>query len=174
MPDENITPTTIPQEAPAKHPGGRPTVFREQFVEQAYKLTLLGATDKELADFFGVCEDTINNWKHDVPEFFESIKKGKAYADAEVADKLYQRAKGYEHPAEKVFCYEGEIIRAEIIEHYPPDTGAAMAWLKNRQPEKWRDSHDVTTGGKPLQPSVVNFSQIVQEQTPIQQQENKA
>jgi hypothetical protein len=23
--------------------------------------------------------------------------------------------------------------------HYPPDTAAAIIWLKNRQPERWRD-----------------------------------
>jgi hypothetical protein len=31
---------------------GRPTKYKEEYNEQAYKLCLLGATDKELADFF--------------------------------------------------------------------------------------------------------------------------
>lgn len=46
------------------------------------KLCLLGATDKELGDFFNVTEQTINNWKKDFPSFFESIKRGKIDADA--------------------------------------------------------------------------------------------
>lgn len=30
---------------------------------------------KELAQFFEVTETTINNWKNNYPDFFESIKK---------------------------------------------------------------------------------------------------
>ena len=33
--------------------------------------------------------------------------------------------------------------RLQFIEHYPPDTTAAIFWLKNRQPEKWRDKKEV-------------------------------
>lgn len=32
--------------------GGRPTKYKEEYTDQAYKLCLLGATDKEMADFF--------------------------------------------------------------------------------------------------------------------------
>ena len=42
----------------------QPTLFREIYIEQVYKLALLGAIDKDLADFFDVTERTINNWKH--------------------------------------------------------------------------------------------------------------
>ena len=39
---------------------------------------------------------------------------------------------------------EGRITDSkEYIEHYPPDTTAAIFWLKNRQPEKWRDKKEV-------------------------------
>jgi len=44
---------------PTGKPGGRPSGYREEFAEQARKLCRLGATDKELADFFGVDEATI-------------------------------------------------------------------------------------------------------------------
>ena len=30
--------------------GGRPTKYKEEYAEQAYKLCLLGATDKELSE----------------------------------------------------------------------------------------------------------------------------
>jgi hypothetical protein len=35
--------------------------------------------------------------------------------------------------------FEGEIITTKLTKHYPPDTTAAIFWLKNRQPGKWRD-----------------------------------
>jgi hypothetical protein len=78
--------------------GGRPTDYKTEYAEQTYKLCLLGATDKELANFFDVVESTINLWKQEHSEFSESIKRGKFQADANVADRLYQRATGYEHP----------------------------------------------------------------------------
>ena len=40
---------------------GRPTLYKEEYPEQAYKLCLQVDTDKELADFFGICEATLNN-----------------------------------------------------------------------------------------------------------------
>lgn len=124
----------------------RPTDYRPEYVDQAEKLCKLGATDKELGDFFDVSEQTINNWKNEHPEFFESIKKGKVLADAEVADKLFKRATGYSHRAVKIFNNQGEVIVEPYIEHYPPDTTAAIFWLKNRQPKNWRDKQEVEHG----------------------------
>lgn len=122
-----------------KHPGGRPTAFKPEYCKQVEKLCRLGATDKEIADFFGVTEQTVNNWKESHPQFFESLKKGKALSDANVADRLYKRAMGYSHRAVKIFNDNGEPMRVDYIEHYPPDTTACIFWLKNRQPKKWRD-----------------------------------
>ena len=144
------------------NPEGRPSCYSDKYPEQAYKLALLGATDKQLGDFFDVSETTINNWKHAFPEFLVSIKRGKMQADAEIASSLYHRAKGYEHNETKVFCNadkdgKGVITKVEVTRHYPPDTGAAMAWLKNRQPKTWRDSHDFTSGGEKIVPQCVSF-----------------
>ena len=123
-------------------PAGRPTLYREEYTEQALKLCRLGATDRELADFFDVSEQTINAWKDTQPEFLESLKEGKAKADAEVADKLFRRATGYSHEAVKVFLPSGttEPIYAPYIERYAPDTTACIFWLKNRRPDLWRDA----------------------------------
>ena len=134
---------TIEGEEPERRPVGRPTLFRDDYVEQAYKLCLLGATDAELADFFEVCERTINTWKEDYPEFLQSIKAGKASADAAVAESLYKRALGYSHPDVHISNFQGMITVTDIVKHYPPDTGAAFIWLKNRQPHKWKDKVEV-------------------------------
>ncbi len=124
-----------------RQPVGRPTLYRDEYAEQAYKLTILGLTDAELADFFGVHEDTVNEWKKVHPNFSVSITRGKTIADADVAVKLRERALGYSHPAVKIFMPAGaeKPVYAEYIEHYPPDTNAASLWLRNRQPKKWRD-----------------------------------
>lgn len=119
--------------------GGRPSSFKPEFVEQARQLAALGATDREVAQFFKVAESTLNLWKHTHPEFSESLKVGKSSADERVEQSLYRRAVGYTYDSEKVFQFQGDIVRAETTEHVPPDTTAGIFWLKNRKPEEWRD-----------------------------------
>lgn len=118
---------------------GRPTAYKPEYAEQVGKLCKLGATDKELAEFFDVSEQTINAWKKEQPAFLESLKSGKTLADAEVAAKLYHRAIGYEHPDTHVSNYQGEVTLTPLTKHYAPDPVAAIFWLKNRQRGKWMD-----------------------------------
>lgn len=122
-------------------PDGRPTNYKSEYDKAVYKLCLLGAIDTQIADFFGVSEQTINIWKKKHPKFIESIRAGKLQADAEIASKLYHRASGYEHPEDKIFCNNGEITTVKTIKHYPPDTVAAIFWLKNRA--NWRDKQEL-------------------------------
>ena len=75
--------------------GGRPTSFKKEYVEQAYKLCLLGATDKDLANFFNVTEQAINIWKGKYNDFRLVLQEGKMLADANVAERFYNRARGY-------------------------------------------------------------------------------
>lgn len=127
---------------------GRPTKFKPEYEEQVYKLCLLGATDKDMADFFSVSERTINRWKR-LKKFCQSIKRGKIDADANVAESLYKRACGYEHLEDKIFCNsDGDVTTVRITKHYPPDTGACMAWLKNRDSENWKDRKDINLSGE--------------------------
>ena len=67
---------------------GRPTAYREEYAEQARKLCLLGATNAELADFFDVTTQTINNWATRHKPFFDARKEGKDAADARVEQSL--------------------------------------------------------------------------------------
>ncbi len=119
---------------------GRPTDYRAEYDEQAYKLSLLGMTDKMMAEFFEVAESTIYLWKQKQPSFSEALKKGKAIADAEIAQTLYKRAFGYEFTEVKEVESEKDGIRhEEVRKHIPGDTTAMIFWLKNRQPKLWRD-----------------------------------
>lgn len=126
---------------------GRPTLYRDAYPEQARKLCLLGATDAELADFFEVSESTLNEWKLAHPEFPESIKQGKRQADASVADRLFQRAMGFEHAEVDIRVIDHQIIKTPITKIYAPDTTAAIFWLKNRQPKQWRDKQELEHTG---------------------------
>ena len=122
-----------------KSAGGRPSPYKPEFAEQARKLCQLGATDLELADFFGVDVRTIYRWRNTHEAFCQSVVVGKDAADERVARALYQRAVGYSYESEKVFQNKGDIVRADVTEHVPPDPGAAFNWLKNRRSQEWRD-----------------------------------
>lgn len=132
---------------------GRQPIYHSDFDEQAYRLCLLGLTDAELASFFSVSETTINKWKKAHRSFANALRRGKVMADGEVAQGLYARAIGYAHDDVHVSSYQGVVTLTPIVKYYPPDTAAATFWLKNRQPDKWRDKvqQEVTgAGGGPL------------------------
>lgn len=126
---------------------GRPTAYKAEYAEQARKLCQFGATDIEIADFFKVNVATIYRWRNTHPEFCEAVHAGKDAADERVERAFYQRAVGYTFESEKVFQFQGTIVRADTREHVPPDPGAAFNWLKNRRGEKWRDKQDVEHSG---------------------------
>jgi hypothetical protein len=115
---------------------------------QAKKLCELGATDIELADFFGISVDTIYRWKAQFPEFCWAVKVGKEPADDRVERSLYQRAVGYTFESEKIAINaKGEVTRVRTREHVPPEPGAAFNWLKNRRKDEWRDKQQLEHRG---------------------------
>lgn len=118
---------------------GRPSKYKPEFAEQAKKLAVLGATDAQMADFFGVSISTFSLWKVEYSEFSESLKVAKEEADKRVEHSLYQRAMGYEHDEVDIRVVAGELKMTPIRKHYPPDTTACIFWLKNRKPKEWRD-----------------------------------
>jgi hypothetical protein len=128
---------------------GRPSGYRPELAEYGYRLSLLGLTDQELAGVLDISHETLACWKLSYPEFRESITRGKIEADARVAEALYHRACGYTHEAVKIFLPAGtrEPVYAPYTEHFPPDANAALRWLMNRQPNKWRDKREIDHTG---------------------------
>jgi hypothetical protein len=139
---------------------GRPTKYKPEFPAQAAKLCKLGATDKDLAEFFDVHSDSIAEWKKVHPEFSEALKAAKDDLDAQVERRLFDRAMGYSHQAVKMFFdgKTGAVVEHEYVERFPPDTTAAIFWLKNRKPDQWREAKAVEVTGKnggPMQSQVI-------------------
>lgn len=127
---------------------GRPTRYRPEYAEQAKKLCFMGYTDVQLSNFFGVAESTIYKWKLDHKDFSEATRNGKDLADAEVVISLWERAKGYSHNDVHISTYLGEVTETPIVKHYPPDTGAAIHWLSNRQSDLFKIKQSTELTGK--------------------------
>ena len=138
----------------------RPSKYKPEFVEQAAKLCALGATDIEIADFFGVSVASLYRWKNEHPEFCESLKASKEIADDRVERSLFARANGYEHDEVDIRVIAGEVVQTPIRKFYPPDTTACIFWLKNRRPDLWRDKVEQEVTGKdggPIQVSSIKL-----------------
>jgi len=121
--------------------------YERVYARQAKKLCLLGATIKELADFFDVPEATIEAWKKKHYNFREALRIGRMDADANVAKALYKRACGFSVLEDKVFCNQlGETTIVPVRKHFAPDVGAAKFWLKNRRATDWKENPEEGSG----------------------------
>lgn len=130
---------------------GRPTKFDpDKHIPEAISLGLLGATDEQMAAFWGVTPSTLYLWQKQRPEFSEALKEGKIVADQRVAESLFRRACGYKRNVQKVVVgrESGQAQIVSYVAEVPPDTVAAIFWLKNRCRQQWRDRQDHEITGK--------------------------
>ena len=145
-------------------PAGAPGFYSPEFAKQAAELTELGATIYELADAFGVCRRTINLWMNRHPEFRKAVVDARDIADQRVQGSLYEKALGYSFESEKIFCVDGQIVRAATIEHVPPSDTACIFWLKNRRRKEWADRTQTELSGPdgtPIQTEEVGAREIL-------------
>lgn len=142
---------------PRKEPFGRPTLFKKEYVDQAYVLSSKGFRDKELIEFFRICEQTLYNWKREHPDFLEAITRGKDEFDtAAVEVSFLKRAMGFEYSEDYVARKSnGDTVVRKIKKYMPPDTTAAFLWLKNRNSKRWRDKQEIEHSGEIATPALV-------------------
>ena len=132
---------------------GRPTKYDPEYhPKKVVGYCLLGLTDEQIAGLFDIATSTLYEWKKTYPEFSEAQNNGKQEADVKIAASLYKRAMGSKEKVQKAFKLkttvngEGSTERIEYAEEevlIPADTGAAIFWLKNRNPAMWRDARQV-------------------------------
>jgi len=143
---------------------GRKSLFNpNKHPQQVKELAEAGKTNEQIADALNIDPATLKRWMQKNPEFRATIKTGKDYADGEVVDSLYNRAKGYKITEKKVIQIGDErteidgdgkefrvkAVRREITEkEVLPDPTSMIFWLKNRQPKDWRDKQVQEITGK--------------------------
>ncbi|MDR1460009.1 MAG: hypothetical protein LBI60_07320 [Bacteroidales bacterium] len=116
-----------------------------------------GASVPDLCKIIGCKKTTFHCIKRSSPVFSALLKEGREIADYKVENALFKRACGfeYEETSNEVRMNQdgsaGQVISVKNIKKtIPPDTGAAMAWLKNRKPETWRDKQDIDVTVNPF------------------------
>lgn len=117
---------------------GAPSTYDPDFARQAIELCKRGATDAELADFFGVTTVTIWNWGTRHQDFFNACRRGKEAADERVERSAYAKATGYTYPSEKIVVVDDCVVRVATTEHVPPSDNMVKWWLINRKGMDWK------------------------------------
>lgn len=118
---------------------GRKSGYNDKIRETILRLLTEGRTEQQIAKVIGVSRRTLANWKGKHPDLLHAVRESKLLADELVEASLFSRALGYSHPEEKAFLFQGQVVTHRQQKHYPPDTQAQMFWLRNRQPERWRE-----------------------------------
>ncbi|CAF1778026.1 hypothetical protein NRS6094_04329 [Bacillus subtilis] len=108
-----------------------------------------GLTEEDIAHNMGIKRQTLYEWKKKHPDIDDALKRGKAVIDMKVENALLRRALGYQYNEdtyEWVQDMSGESefkITKRVVKEVHPDTGAAIFWLKNRQPDVWRKESEI-------------------------------
>lgn len=114
-----------------------------------------GKTDEEVAQEIGISRSTLFEWRLSTPELSETVRMAKKQADYEVVNSLFKNATGYAYTEQipvklKSSKYDEhgrktEEERVEIVtiqKWHEADVPAQIFWLKNRDPENWRDKRE--------------------------------
>lgn len=103
-----------------------------------------GLTNEQVAHNIGITRQCLYNWCKKYPELEEAMKKGKEVVDVEVENALLKKALGYKYDEVTRERVDGEIIITKVVtKEVQGDTTAQIFWLKNRQPDKWRDRKNI-------------------------------
>lgn len=119
--------------------------YSEEFKRDAISLAEKGYMDKEIIECLGVSESTFYTWKRKHPDFEEELIKAKYKVNKELEAVLYKKSVGYEVTEQKITANVGKtgekISKVEkSTKHIEGDSKLLLILLKNRMPEKYRDS----------------------------------
>jgi hypothetical protein len=128
--------------------------YNEEIHNKIIQLIEKGYIDKEVCKSVNINTTTYYEWQDEKSKLYKkeltnSIKEAKKVIDCKVEQKLFKRSMGYKYneiTKELVKDIEGneelkvtKIVTKEVV----PDVGAQIFWLKNRQPDRWRDTKNI-------------------------------
>jgi hypothetical protein len=123
---------------------GRPSDLDNKVVnDKIMEAARLGMRDVDIAEMIGITQRSLDRWKQRNKEFSLSLKLNKLQADREVENSMYMNALGHtKKVVEQVNSDEG-VVELVKEKYFPPHPTSGIFWLKNRQPEKWRDKVEI-------------------------------
>ncbi len=134
----------------------RPTKYRNEYVEILRELIEdpkhSFGTYREIAEYLGVSVQSVRNWCSLYPDFSQAVKDFQDVGTEYAEEAVHRLANG---------CYvkttttknNGDVITE--VKELPPNFPAVKFILMNRRPDLWKDSFDLTSNGKSIQPILV-------------------
>lgn len=105
--------------AAKKKTGRKPIEVTPALCRKAQRMASKGQTEEQIAESIGIAYSTLREKKKEFSAFSAAIKKGKAKAITEIENALFEDA--------------GE----------PGNTAAKIFFLKNRNPEYWKEKQEI-------------------------------
>lgn len=90
----------------------------------------------ELCRMLGISTSTLRRYAREHPEFARLLDECRNELDDRVEQALFRRATGYD-------------VEEGRPRHIPPDVKAAVFWLKNRRPRRWRERREIAMTDSP-------------------------
>ena len=147
-----------------RHRGGRPVKYKTDYARMAEVACSQGGfTDQKLSLLFDVSKSTINRWKKDHPEFWDSIRVGKDEFDSSRVETAFLKGCiGFRYtevtrepaavqpvdpetggePAEPRL-----VVTKKVSKLVLPNPRACLDWLTNRAPDRWKKVKHVELTG---------------------------
>ncbi len=100
-----------------------------------------GLTNEEIAPFFGLRVDQLQDVLFQNPDLADILNDAKQIPNKKVEAALFKRALGYQ--IKEIHKVEGRPSKV-IVKEIAPDVIADIFWLKNREPKRWRDTIEVS------------------------------
>jgi hypothetical protein len=122
---------------------GRPTKYKDEYVEIVRNLCAIGASDQQIRDYFKVSRNTILNWRRDHPEFLTANVRSRDEELRAMRPTFFECIMGYKRKVIKDFVLShgggsGTYIESvRRIKHFEPDVRAAIAFFQVYDPD-WR------------------------------------
>jgi len=128
--------------------------YSEELIEKICKHLKKGNTINTTCQAVGIHKDTFFDWMNKKSDFSDSIKKAMAIPDKKVENALYKSAimghryKEKEHKGVAVGEKVKMILVKTVTKIIPPNVTAQIFYLKNRQPDEWKDRQDIDLSGE--------------------------
>lgn len=116
-----------------------------------FALSAVGKTDAEIAYYLGLAPETLSRWRKKFPEVDQALKDAHRGIDMEIENALAKAALGIESTSEVVRgrMDQGKLTPTDVTKakSTSPSVSAMIFWLKNRRPDKWRESQGLNLSG---------------------------
>ena len=124
---------------------GAPTGYKPEIIESVAKLAKMGMSNVEIAEFLGKPNQTFSDWIKKYPELSGALARARLHPTGKVVAAMYKNALGAQ-TVDEIYDDKGNLLK-RIVRTKEPNQAAIQFWLKNRDPNEWREKQHIEHSG---------------------------